>query len=41
LMNGHMNLRVYNEYHVNINLTRLINLEQKMMDKESLEEAKK
>jgi hypothetical protein len=41
LMNVQMNLRVYNEYHVNINLTRLLNLEQKMMDKESLEEKKK
>jgi hypothetical protein len=30
-----MNQQVYNEYHVNINLTILVNLEQKMMDKES------
>ena len=35
-MNVLMNLLEYNEYHVNINLTKLLSLEQMMMDKESL-----
>lgn len=40
LMNDLMNQQVYNEYHVNINLTRLLNLEQMLMDKESLKKKK-
>jgi hypothetical protein len=37
LMNVQMNRRGYSEYHVNINLTRLLNHESMMMDKESVE----
>ena len=37
LRNVQMNPLEYNEYHVNINLTRYLNHEQKMMDKESIE----